>query len=160
MQLSKYHITIVLALLCSSCIDPYQPVINETQEVTVIHGVITGKPGIHQVTVSTSTPYNDPSSVPVSGCVVRVEDEQGNMVVYEETDLGTYEADIDASFLALNKLYCLSVITMDGDEYRSTYDTLLACPPIDTLYYEVQSQGTSNPDVNYYGLQFYSDATG
>jgi len=160
MQVSKYHIVIFLALICGSCIDPYEPVINETQEVLVIYGVITDKPGIHQVSVSLSTPYNDPVSVPVSGCVVRVEDELGNMAVYGELDPGTYEAYIDSSFLALNKLYSLSVITMDGDEYRSTYDTLLACPPIEALYYEVQSQATSDPNKTYYGLQFYSDVTG
>ncbi len=151
---------ILMLLVCGSCIDPFQPVINDTQEVLVINGVITEKPGIHQVKVSVSTPYNNPSSVPISGCVVRVEDELGNMAVYEEGEPGTYEVYLDSSFLALNKLYSLSVVTLNGDEYRSTYDTLLACPPIDTLYYEVQSLGTSNADVTYYGLQFYADLSG
>lgn len=160
MQVNKYQLLILMLLVCGSCIDPFQPVITETQEVLVINGVITNEPGIHQVTVSLSTPYNNPSSVPISGCVVRVEDDLGNMVVYEEGESGTYEVYLDSSFLALNKLYYLSVITQTGDEYQSTYDTLLACPPIDTLYYEVQSLGTSNTNLTYYGLQFYTDLSG
>ena len=102
MRVSKYHILVLLSLVCSSCIEPFQPVIEESQEVLVINGVITDRPGIHQVTISRSTPYNDPLFNPVSGCVVRVEDDRGNIAVYEETDLGIYEANLNASFLDIN----------------------------------------------------------
>ncbi len=160
MQVNRYHILIILTLICGSCIDPFQPVIEETQEALVIYGMISDQPGIHQVTVSASSPYNDPSLKPVSGCVVRVEDDMGNMAVYEETNPGIYEAFLTTPFLALNKTYSLFVATMEGEDYQSTYDTLLACPPIDTIYYEVRSQGTSDPDVVLYGAQFYSETTG
>ncbi|MEN8227508.1 MAG: DUF4249 domain-containing protein [Bacteroidota bacterium] len=160
MPVNRFHIWILLLLLCGSCVEPFQPVIEETQEVMVIYGVITDQPGIHRVTVSTSTPYNDPSLVPVSGCVVRVEDELGNMSIYAETDPGIYETTLNTPFLATNKSYTLFVNTQGGGEYQSSYDTLLACPPIDSIYYEVDSIGTSDPNVIRYGVQFYSELTG
>jgi len=52
------------------------------------------------------------------------------------------------------------VNTPDGNDYQSTYDTLLACPSIDSIYYEVKSQGTSDPEQTLYGIQFYNDVTG
>lgn len=58
-------ITIPLLVLCNSCIEPYEPVINEIQEVMVINGMITDQPGIHQATVSLSSPYNEAEFRPV-----------------------------------------------------------------------------------------------
>jgi hypothetical protein len=150
----------MVLLLCVSCVDPFMPDIEESQEVLVIDGVITDRPGAHHVTVSRSAPFNEPSFEPVAGCVVRVEDELGEMRMYEETDSGAYEAWLDRPFLGVGKSYCLIVHTPDGNQYRSSYDTLLACPPIDTLYYEVKKQGTPDPEVTYTGLQFYADITG
>ncbi len=149
-----------LALMCGSCIEPFEPEIRESQDAIVIYGVITDRPGIHQVTVSRSSPYNDPSFMPVTGCVVRVEDDLGNLVVYPETGPGLYETYLDDSFLAVNRSFAVFVETMEGDEYQSSYDSLLACPRIDTIYFEMKSQGTSNPDVINYGLQFFSELTG
>ncbi len=160
MQANKYYRWIILMLLCGSCIEPFHPVINETQESLVIFGVITDQPGTHQVTVSTSTPYNDPSFVPLSGCVVRVEDNLGDLRVYAETDPGVYETILDESFLGVNSVYRLFVNVPSGQEYQSSFDTLLACPPIDTIYYEVESQGTADPNVIHHGIQFFSDLTG
>ncbi len=160
MQVNRFFIWIILLLLCGSCIDPFQPVINETQESLVINGVITDQPGIHKVTISMSTPYNEPSFEPISGCVVRVEDDLGDMVVYTEANPGVYETYLDASFLAINRSYTLFINTPGGQEYQSSYDTLLACPSIDTIYYEVESQGTSDPNVTHHGIQFFSNLTG
>ena len=69
MRVSKTHILILLLVCCGSCIDPFQPDIKETQQAIVIYGVVTDQPGTHQVSVSASTAYDEPSLVPVTGCV-------------------------------------------------------------------------------------------
>ena len=83
MPANRKHIPLLLLLLLllllQACIEPYEPVINETQEVMVIDGMISDRPGLHQVRVSISTPYSDPEFRPVAGCVVSVTDDQGNM---------------------------------------------------------------------------------
>ena len=162
MQVNKYHILLLLILTCGSCIEPFEPVIEEYQKVLVINGKITDQPGIHYVEISRSSPYNKPSYQPVEGCVVMVTDENGEMIHFLERKSGKYSADIPGSFLAVGKAYSLQVFTPypDPREYCSEYDTLLACPPIDSIYYEVETRETSDPDFILGGIQFYMDMTG
>ena len=156
----KYHIIALLLLACSSCIEPYDPVIQETQEVLVIDGMISDRPGYYEVNISRSSPYNDPGYQPVDGCVVTVEDGQGNIMTYENRGNGKYRAWLEAPFLAVGKVYALQVTTQPGAVYRSEYDTLLTCPPIDSLYYFKQSSGGSDTEDVWNGIQFYNDVKG
>lgn len=160
MPVNKYLLYLLLLLLSHSCIEPFQPEIAESQEVIVINGEISDRPGNHRVTISQSSAYNDPSFIPFQGCVVRVEDDLGNIEVYLETDPGIYESYLDEAFLEVNRTYSLKVTTPSGSEYQSSYDSLLACPPIDSLYFEVKSEGTPDPEVNLHGIQFYCDLNG
>jgi len=160
MPVNKYHILFLLLLTCGSCIEPFEPVIKEYQNVLVINGKITDQPGIHYVEVSRSTPYNKPIYKPVGGCIVLITDENGDMIPFQEGEGGKYSADIPGSFLAVGKAYRLQVFTPNQREYCSEYDTLLACPPIDSIYYEVETRETSDPDFFLGGIQFYVDMTG
>ncbi|MFC2116541.1 DUF4249 domain-containing protein [Bacteroidota bacterium] len=152
---------IAIIMFCTvSCIEPFRPEIEEMQDKLVINGNITDQPGWHFVEVSHSSPYNEPGFIPVKGCVVRVEDENGQGVTYSEYQPGVHRADMDESFLGVNKAYKLFVYTPDGEEYQSEYDSLLPCPPIDSLYYQIERREAENSDVTYQGLQFYNDVKG
>ncbi len=150
----------ILLLVCSSCIEPFNPVINETQEVIVIDGMISDQPGYYQVTVSISSPYNNPGFQPVDGCVVTVEDDLGNIRFYDQTGKGKYRAWLEPPFLAAGKVYSIQVRTINRQTYRSQYDTLLVCPPIDSLYYLQKSSGGTDPADTWHGVQFYNDVRG
>jgi len=155
-------VLLVILLLCKACIDPYEPVITEAQEVIVIDGMITDEPGIHQVRISMSTPYGEAAFRPVSGCVVSVQDNMGNIEFYSEdwdTD-GVYEAWLDAPFLGVGKSYSVQVTTPSNSVYASDYDTLLSCPPVDSVYYFQEVSGGEDPDDVWQGLQFYNDVRG
>lgn len=158
----KFYILILLLLVFKACVDPYEPVINETQEVMVIDGMITDRPGLHQVRVSISTPYSDPEFKPVDGCVVSVTDDQGNIEFYDDSweESGVYEAWLDEPFLGIGKAYSLQVVTPSNRIYVSDYDTLLTCPPVDSVYYIHEVSGGENPDDVWQGLQFYNDVRG
>lgn len=162
MPVNRIYIILLLVLVCNSCIEPFTPVINETQEVMVINGMITNTPGTHYVTVSHSTPYNNPSFDPVGGCVVSVQDGLGNVVFYTENwqKQGVYEASLDEPFLGIGKTYSLQVVAPNDRVYVSDYDTLLACPPIDSLYYMEKVSGGTDPDDTWQGIQFYNDVIG
>jgi hypothetical protein len=160
MPVNRYHIIALLLILCGSCIEPYEPVIHESQEVMVIDGMIGDRPGYYEVSVSRSASYNDPGYRPVDGCVVVVEDGQGNMEFYNMMGNGKYRAWLEPPFLAVGKVYSLSVTTQSGVAYRSEYDTLLPCPPIDSLYYLQQVSGGADPDQSWNGIQFYNDVKG
>jgi len=163
MPANRYYIILVLLLLmCKACIDPYEPVINEVQEVLVIDGVITDRPGMHKVTVSLSTPYGDPEFKPAGGCMVSVQDDLGNIEFYAEdyNTEGVYEAWLDEPFLGVGKSYSLQVVTPSNIVLHSDYDTLLSCPPIDSIYYMEQVFGGEDPDDIWNGIQFYNDVRG
>lgn len=149
-------------MLCTvSCIEPFEPEIKERQDMLVINGLISDNPGWHSVEISRATPYNNPGFIPVSGCVVRVEDNIGMGVTYSEYEPGIYRAELEESFLAVNNVYKLYVYTEDGKEYQSDYDSLLACPPIDSLYYEIDLPVSDDPDITFLGgVQFYVDLSG
>lgn len=156
MRVSKSLVISLLLCLCT-CIDPYQPEIGETQDLLVVNGLITDTPGIHTVEVSRASPYNQPEFIPVENCVVRVEDNEGTGRIYSPDQPGMYRARLDRPFLSTGKAYKLIVLTPDGKEYQSDYDTLLPVVRLDRLYYEVESQETSDPENTYYGIRFYVD---
>jgi hypothetical protein len=147
-------------VLSTGCIEPFEPTIEETDEVMVIDGRITDSQGIQTISISRSSPYNNPQFQPVSGCVVRVEDDAGNGITFLENASGIYQSDLEPDFLAVGKAYKLQVFTPNDEVYESEFDTLLACAPIDHLSYKLEIQGTSNPDISYYGIRFYADIKG
>jgi len=160
MRLNKWTIAILFAALCSGCIEPFEPLIEEESEVMVIDGKLSDTPGIQTITITRSSPYNNPRFKPVSGCVVRVEDGSGSGVTFPETGEGIYQTTLEPGFMAAGKAYKLQVFTPDEHTYESDYDSLLSCASIDYLSYKVEVQGTSNPDINYYGIRFYADVSG
>ncbi len=162
MPVSRYTFILLIVLVLNSCVEPYDPIINETQEVMVIEGMISDQSGTQTVSVSRSTPYNEPSFMPVSGCVVTVTDNLGNVEFYTENwdEPGIYEAYLDEPFLGVDKIYSLQVVTPNNDIYASDYDTLLSCPPVDTIYYEDATSGGEDPDDVWQGIQFYNDVRG
>ena len=157
---NKFHIILILILLCGSCVEPFEPELEESQEVLVISGMITDQPGRHEVTVSRSSPYRLPVFQGVEGCLVSVEDQDGNMVQYTNTGEGVYEVDLPDSFLDVGDAVSLQVVTPIGLRYRSSYDTILACPELDSVYYELDYQETPDPEFTRPGIQFYLDMTG
>lgn len=160
MRVIKPLILGCLVIFAGSCVDPFDPDIEETEGVLVISGRITDTPGAHFVEISRSSKLEESLFLPVEGCVVRVQDHQGTMVTYTEQSPGKYMAELDEDFLGLNRAYQLFVDTPGGNQYESVYDSLLPCPePVD-LYYEVETQPTADDGDTYYGIQFYMDLKG
>lgn len=140
--------------------EPFEPDVAESQQFIVISGHVTDKPGSHYVTVFRSEPYHSRNLSPVTGCIVVIHDESENVRIYREVSSGVYEVDLNRSFLAVGKCYSISVITPTDVEYRSDFDTLLACPPIDTCYYEINHNEEGNSGNPRSGIQFYNDLKG
>jgi len=147
-------------IFVAGCIDPFTPTIDETQELLVIEGQLTGSEGYQYITISRSSPYNDPHFMPELGCYVEVVDDQGNIFQFNETymKLGEYTHWMSQESLVPGRMYKVHVVTWDGNEYESDYDMLTAdCPPIDTVYYEIQTRETDDPDLPMNGIQLYVD---
>lgn len=128
----------------------------------MISGHITDKPGLHYVSVTKSIPYSGYELKPVSDCNVRVIDGEGNPRLYHNSGPGIYEVNLSSSYLSVGKTYSIIVETpgLDRQVYQSIPDTLLACPPIDSLYYEVLDRGASDLNIPFPGIRFYNDLKG
>lgn len=160
MHRSKWIILLCLALIFRACVDPYEPTIDEEKELLVIDGILNDRDSLQTISISLSSPYNSPEFIPVQGCIVRVEDNLGTGLLFLETEAGTYQVETDPNFAIPGRAYKLTVSTPSGEVYESSYDTLMPCPPISNLDYEVEVQGTSDPDTDYYGIRFYLDMKG
>jgi len=146
---------IIIAIL-DGCVDPFYPNIFDNQQSLVIDGAITDQEGYHYIRISRSASYNNPKKNPEQGCQVEVIDKAGNRIQFYESKPGLYEQWIEQEYLKIGNQYKLSVTTTSGT-YKSQYETLLPCPPIDNVYYEIEVQETSDPQFPIYGIQFYTD---
>ncbi|MCK4701208.1 MAG: DUF4249 domain-containing protein, partial [Bacteroidales bacterium] len=140
------------------CIEPFTPNIDESQESLVIEGQITDQEGYHYINISHTAPYNDPHKIPEPDCQVKVVDNYGNIFEFYESDSGSYRQWLPKDFLNIGTQYKLKVTTADGKTYESDFDELLSpSPPIDRIYYEIETRETNYPGYPLYGIQFYID---
>lgn len=145
-------------ILFAGCIDPFTPSINESQNLLVIDAQLTNQEGYQTIRISRSTPYDDPHFDPELNCHVAVLDDMGNIYRFTESSEGVYTLWIPAGTIVRDRKYKVSVVTWEEKQYESDYDMLAAdCPPIDTVYYEMETRGTSDPDQPMNGIRFYAD---
>lgn len=112
--------------------------------------------GVQHVVISTTSATEDPSFTPLSGCTVQVEDDQGNLFsFYEIGQTGRYQTRFDGSQVVIGNKYRLLVTTPGGQQYRSPFEQLLPSPPIDSLYFALETKPTGDPGTSLNGLQFY-----
>jgi hypothetical protein len=158
MQVIRDSITgMALLLLISGCIDPFTPEVEDIPEMIVISGRITDKEGYQYVEVSTSSSYNDPYYNPVRKCTVTIADDKDDRFDLTEYAPGKYQCWIGKEFLNEGTYFWVEVTTPEGKQYKSDGETLLPCPPIESVYYEMKKEDTDNPDRAIYGIQFYLD---
>lgn len=138
------------------CVDPYHPEIGENQQSIIIYGTLTDREGYHYISVYRSVSYKSDVNIPVQGCVVEVIDDSGNTIQFYENEPGLYEQWINQEYLKTGKKYKLRVTVADS-AYESRYETMLPCPPVQNVYYKIETKGTSDPDNTIYGIQFYTD---
>jgi hypothetical protein len=121
--LSK-RIRILLTLLLSSFLitscfqDPVNLDLSEYGPTIVIEGSISNRPGPQSVRITKTVSYNGRNNFPtVSGADVSIADNQGNLVLLQETETGLYQTQNLAG--QPGRTYNLSVLT-DGKKYTAT----------------------------------------
>ncbi len=157
MQVNKIiPVVLFITLLLKGCIEPFYPDTGNTQHSVVIDGTLTDKEGYHYIHISRSVPLDSLENIPVQNCSVEIIDNSGNTVQFYESEPGLYEQWIDQEFLETGRKYKLRV-TAGGSEYESKYETMLACPAVDNVYYEIERKETTDPENPLYGIQIYTD---
>ena len=149
----------LLLLLCSmyACIEPYEAEVEEESLVLVVEGSIVKGDSIQTILVSTTSPLVDPRSRPIPGCAVEVEDDQGHVFYFSETEAGTYTRVIPEDQLVINRKYMARIITPDGKLIESAYETLNAAAEVDSVYFALEPKLNSITGEELNGAQYYID---
>jgi hypothetical protein len=127
-------------LLINSCIVEFLPEVKEEKELLVVEGLITDQPETDTIKLSKSLPFGERSDArPLSGCIVKISDNLGNIFNLSEYEAGTYITD-SANFKGvIGRLYTLQIITDNQNtnlHYESFPMEMKPVPPIDSIYYE------------------------
>ncbi len=151
---------VLLGCFFISCVERYY--LEEESHPTgriIVEALITDHDTLQEVVLSKTSSPENPVYIPLSGCMVNVSDTGNNEFVFEELSgsPGTYQGMIDSSGMKIGNRFRLSFTLPTGEQYISDYEELIECPPVDSVYYEISTQPTIDPDVNLHGVQFYMD---
>jgi len=150
--------TIAALLLLFACIKPFNPEIESRQvNQLVVSGKVTSTEGWQEVNISMSSPVENAVYNPVSGCLINIHDDKGNIFALPEVKAGSYQAWIGQEYLVAGRAYMVAVVTPDGDRIESAYDTLTRGASIDSVYYIIEDVPTNDPDIFLRRMQFYVD---
>ncbi|MBI5010770.1 MAG: DUF4249 domain-containing protein, partial [Bacteroidia bacterium] len=138
-MIQKIFIIFLITFL-TGCITPFVPETEEEKELLVVEGLITDQPGINTVKLSKSIPFGKKSEAkPLSGCIVIIRDNEGNIYWLNENTPGNYITDSSKFTGRAGKIYTLFIKTGDGINslnYKSFPVEMKPVPPIDSIYYE------------------------
>ena len=143
----------ILWLAGTSCIEEFSPDIDDYSDQLVVDGLITNQDEHYEVTLSKTSPLDNLEFRPFEGASVSVEDSDGNSYDFAEVSPGKYQNDNFTG--APGVAYKLHIITPAGKKYESNFQEMPPSVPIDTVYPEIATKPTENPDYDEVGYQFY-----
>ncbi len=147
----------VTSIIFTLCIDPFEPDINEEENLITIDGSIIKGQEKQTITITRASSLINPEFIPLENCNVKIIDDSGNELIFYEESGGIYVAEIDDEFLQYNRDYKLVFSTPDGNTYESAQETLLESAVVDSFYYVKERQYSSSLEEMEERVQFYVD---
>ncbi len=148
-------------LFLSSCIEPYSPNMGgEASAKYVVYGQITDQEGYQTISISMSSTIGEPQNNPLTGCEVKIIDNNSHEFKLDEFEKGNYRVWMAKEYLIPGNSYQVNILTSLGVEIVSDFDQMPKCPEIDSIYYIRKDIPTSNPNKPMQGIQFYVDIDG
>lgn len=151
----------MIAGMVWSCEERYYPEIEQKyEEILVVDGMITNRPGPYSVVLSLSTLVDNPEFIPVSDYQVVISDDLGNSEILGEDTPGTYSTSPDGIQGVVGRSYRIELTSPEGINYRSEFEELKTPVPVDSLYAEIEYQPSQGYPFGLPGYRFYVDASG
>lgn len=141
--LKRYRIIIdrhklLFALFISTglvtCIDPYSPDLNKSESLIVVDALLTDGNRSNYVYLSLSGKSVEDKPEMVSGAVVLIKDDLGNITALSEMSEGIYITDSLVFRGEAGRSYKLYIKTSSGDEYESESCLMYPVQDIDSIY--------------------------
>ncbi len=156
MNISPSNIALLLLVpvLFSACIEPFEPPKSDYENLIVIEGIITDSPEPQMVRISRSIPLDTNLYVPENSAKVTILDNSGNEHVLQPAGNGEYFTSWPDFQGMPGKTYQLRVIADNGDIIESDPVTMINVPDIDSISWEITSRfNDEGEDVP--GIQIY-----
>lgn len=160
MKINSTYIIIVLLVLLSGCIERYYLDDKvDFQQKLVVDCTITDACHEQEIVLSYTSTTDHPYFIPCSGAIVYLLNKQEKRFDFIESieNPGHYIKNIENEFLLVGDEFTLFIETENGKSYQSTPQEMLPCPPVDSIYYSLDSTQTADANVNIPGIQFYVD---
>ncbi|KAA3637718.1 MAG: DUF4249 domain-containing protein [Bacteroidetes bacterium] len=147
-------IFLCLAFLLFSCVEEFQPELDEFDNLLVVDGEITNEPGPYTINLSISSGLEIIKPEPVTGAQVVIIEEFGPAETLTEISPGTYQTAEGGIQGQIGKKYKLT-INLGGKKYESEYELLKE--PTDISSVDAQLEYRAFPDApeEVPGIQFY-----
>lgn len=130
--------------------------LNESNPALVIQGNLTRSPGLSEVKITkTGSYFSESPETTVSGAIVKITNNLGNVFLFEEKDLGLYKSH--DTYPQEGTIYTLSV-EVKGETYQAT-SKLNKPVLIDSLSYKYE-EGFAFFDDGYTVTMHFSDPPG
>jgi len=153
-------VLIMVSLL--GCIQKYEPKPSSVYtNALVVEGSLNSGQGQALLELSRTGSLSNPTQMPEDKATVSVQGSDGTNYSLSEVSIGTYTAqnlNLDSS-----KQYRLLITTSGGDNYASDFVSIIPNPPIDSINYQSETDGsvdvwvyTHNPlnNTRYYQWEF------
>jgi len=156
-KISTIHIIILSFIGIGGCLEPFNPNIPDSQnDFLIVDGIITYRPGPYTVKILKTNSFNEESEF-VSGAEVSIEERDGLPERLVESSAGVYETNSMQGIIGNS--YKLN-LNYNGQLYQSTWETIYASPAIDGIYFQAETRGTTDKDLDQNGAQFFVDTHG
>ncbi|MBX2968598.1 MAG: DUF4249 domain-containing protein [Cyclobacteriaceae bacterium] len=153
-----------ILVIFSACVDPLQIPIPDEDRRIVVDGLITNQPGPYQVklfyTNRISTSRLQPFE-PVSGAVVSIKSDFGQIYTLTEVKAGLYESDPDELTGEIGRSYQVVIQTPDEKVYESALQQLTnpgEITDVDFVFAPASLPGFSGTILD--GLEIFIDSKG
>ncbi|NOZ34447.1 MAG: DUF4249 domain-containing protein [Chlorobi bacterium] len=149
------YIFILLSFI--GCEEEFNLSSDKNENVLVVDGLITDKPGPYIVTLSHSSPIGDPSFIPYVDCKVEIINDKGNSEILKELNPGHYSTAKNGMLGIIGNKYKLSIITSSGVTYATDFQKMKDKVLIDTITADLKYIRDINFPYGKPGYQFYLD---
>lgn len=148
---------ILMLLINTQCIEEFDPDIHEETNLLSIDGSIVKGREEQVIFITRSTPVDETSFTPVKKCTVSVIDDKGNVFSFEEITPGKYIAKIQQDYLSIGAKFKLKIITSETKTYESSFEEILVCPTVDSVYFLQETAYSIEEEDEVNGLRLYLD---
>ena len=151
-------VVFLILTVTSSCIDPFNPQVQGFQSLLVVDALVTDANESYYCRLSRTIEKDRDTPERVTGAIVLIEDDLGNMHAFNEISSGVYKSDSLSFRGEAGRSYMLHITTRDEKEYESDPAVMLQVPDIDSLYFGKDRQLDNDDGQFHEGIRIYFDS--